>query len=333
MREAGRWAALLFFLETGPYGTAREGGPRRGPRALRAPSAEAVNTAKHCRQQRAHPCWHVSIAEDAGHSDRRMQGTVAPTVNGTCFPQEPASPRIGLRRTTRRGCPAPDARLPLETCRVAFGLWSSSVCGENASLPLQLARGVCKGCKGCRGVQRGCTVTPEGSAAQGSDFCGIESSTAIPLCQHKGKFGIAKLPSQNVREGQIQWPTALGAATGRLTRPSVCQGRTEHVHTSATINHELEVQRSIVAWLGMNIFFYVLEGSKEVSFSQVPKSRDLGGSGSCKSQGRESHANQTAGHKVSPVESPATAQAPPQNVSERNNPEEHVPVCQRHSLM
>ena len=51
MREAGRWAALLFFLETGPYGTAREGGPRRGPRGprglrgLRTPSAEAVNTA------------------------------------------------------------------------------------------------------------------------------------------------------------------------------------------------------------------------------------------------------------------------------------------------
>ncbi len=152
MREAGRWAALLFFLETGPYGTAREGGPRRGPRALRTPSAEAVNTAKHCRQQRAHPCWHVSIAEDAGHSDRRMQGTVAPTVNGTCFPQEPASPRIGLRRTTRRGCPAPDARLPLETCRVAFGLWSSSVCGENASLPLNRLEGFAEAAEGCRGA-------------------------------------------------------------------------------------------------------------------------------------------------------------------------------------
>ena len=163
------------------------------------------------------------------------------------FLREPASPRIGLRRTTRRGCPAPDTRLPLETCRVALGLWSCSVCGEKASSLCNQLEGFAEA---CRGMQRGCTAPSEGSAAQGSGFRGIESSTAIPLCQPERKFGIAKLPSQNVLDGRIEWPRARGAETGRRTRPSAGRVRTEHVHASRERHDEMDVQRSIISWIG-----------------------------------------------------------------------------------
>ena len=128
---------------------------------------------------------------------------------------------------------------------------------------------------------------------QRSGFRGIESSTAIPLCQPERKFGIAKLPSHNVLEGQIQWPRARGAETGRRTRPSA--GRVAQSKPGAP--RQIDVQRSNISWVGIFFNFSSKELQTRPAFAKVPATKALGGSGSCRSQGRESHANQTATQK------------------------------------
>ncbi len=85
----------------------------------------------------------------------------------------------------------------------------------------------------------------------------------------------------------------------------------------------------IVVFYFIFVFLFWRAPRRSASAQFQSPNRDLGGSGSCRCQGRESHANQTASLEGSqPCGKPSHSPGPATECLGAEQPRRHVPVCQ-----